>query len=135
MGLVVPTYSLPLFLDAAAALVLSGARLKLFQNDWNPTIGDTPANYTECDFPGYASVSLTLWGSAGVVSGVGLIQEQVRTFAMSGASPTNLIFGYYVTDATGSTLLFAERSAVAPYSIDAIGKTYSVLPRFSDTQA
>lgn len=104
---------------------LNGWYIRLFKNDIEPT-GETLAeDFVECDFPGYASQSLSGWSPAYLneemqgQTDVGLI-----SWTMSSVSPTNDIYGYYVTD-SGGQLRYSERAVNGPYTITQ-NKEYTV---------
>ena len=130
MSLKVPNGGELKLMDAIRTYLNSNAYLKLFKNDKAPGDTDTTAGYTEADFPGYAGIQLASWSAAVTnADGKGELNETARTFTMTGSSPTNTIYGYYVTDGSNN-LLWAERAA-APYAMDANGKTYTVVPKLT----
>lgn len=102
--------------------------LGLFKNNWIPSPDDDMGDYSLCDFTGYAPIALTLWGDAYLDSDLfATIEETNRTFNCTGVTVTNNVYGYVVY--IGGTLLWAERSASAPFAMDAAGKTYTVKPK------
>lgn len=108
---------------------LNGLTLRLFQNNHTPDGADVAGDYTEATFSGYAAVALNNWGNAFQNgSDQGEIDETVRIFTCTGPSPSNAIYGYYVTDGSGN-LVWAERNPAGPVTINTAGQTYSVLPR------
>lgn len=82
---------------------LDGAMLKLFQNDFTPTKGAVPADFTEADFTGYAAVAIT-WAAVTRKNLAAVIKSQLVSFIATGSAITNVIFGWYVTNAAGDTV-------------------------------
>lgn len=83
-------------------------RLHLFVNDRNPAAADVLADYTECTLANYASKLLNgaNWTVA-VVAGIGIAEYPEHTFVFTAGGQT--LYGYYVTDAANTTLLWMER--------------------------
>lgn len=110
---------------------LNTLTLRLFQNNHVPAQGDTAASYTQANFTGYAAIPLTAWGNAFLnAASDGEIDETNRMFTQTGAAVTCNVFGYYITDGFGN-LIYAERSALAPFNMNAAGLVYAVLPRIT----
>ena len=85
--------------------------LKLFANDQTPAEGHTTVNYTEPTAGGYTAVALT--GTAWTVttqSNVTTARYANQSFTFSTAAT---VYGYYITNASGSIALLAERFASA----------------------
>ena len=99
------------------AVAVQDLKLKLFATDVTPNANgtDTTATYTEAAGGGYAEITLsrgTGWTITTVNDPSDAIYTQ-QTFTFTGALTTNAkIYGYYVTDNAGTTLLWAERLAV-----------------------
>jgi len=117
---------------AAAGKILDGALVHLYQNNYNPTPFDVIADYTEATYTGYASqaVASAAWnpvvqadGSAGLI-GPGLF------FNPTGTAITNVVYGYYVTDSTGATVLWGERFA-APVGMTGPGSGFTMVPQLN----
>src|SRR6266436_3665549 len=120
MSLVVCDNGKQTLLTQLLAWLNANTRLRLFQNNHTPVHGDTAAAYTEASFPGYAFIALTAWGAVTLTADFhALTTEALETFASTGSSPVNTIYGYYITDLTGA-LLWAEL-APAPITINASG--------------
>lgn len=105
--------------------------LALFQNDKTPANGDVLADYTVCDFDGYATKSLNNFSIPITVAGRAYIAEALQVFLATGGVTPNDVYGYYVIDAGGTTVLWAERFPGAPISINAAGQTVPVTPSFT----
>lgn len=88
--------------------------LRLYQNDYTPVATSDDTSFTECDFTGYSSKSLTRgsWGTATTdTNGDAAIQYgSTQTFSSTDGTPQTA-YGYYVTGATSGTLYWAERFA------------------------
>jgi len=89
--------------------------LRLYSNNYTPTSTDTSSNYTELSGYGYSSVSLTP-SSFTFATGTPCTATYPQiTFTFTGAA--GLIYGYFVTQASSGSLLFANRFSNAPISI------------------
>jgi hypothetical protein len=115
-----------------------GIKVRLFKATIVPAAGDTLATYTaiQADFGGYAAVNASAWQVSTGPDGTGhastiCVPDVVFTVGII-PTPTNNIFGYYVTDqAPTPTLLFwAEVFAAGPYSMALPGSTITVTPKF-----
>ena len=129
-----------LLLDAAVGKVAAAnLKLKLFKNDVTPSHESTTATFTEANFTGYAEITLTTtsWnaGVAGTGTGTALankasIDYVQQTFTMGVPGTTNVIYGYYITDTAGTTLLGAERFA-ASQSMALSGDSIKITPKLT----
>jgi hypothetical protein len=108
----------------------SNAVLHLYQNNHTPAEADTAAAYTEANFTGYASVSLTSWGAPVLTAPDQISTSAAVPFTVGTVGTGNQIYGYYVTDLAGN-LLWAERDPNAPIAMNTTGAQYTVIPRFS----
>ncbi len=81
--------------------------LHLYTNDVTPGETNTVASFTESTAAGYASKTLTAssWTVA-TADGVTTATYAAQLFQYTAAET---VYGYYVTDAAGTTLLWAER--------------------------
>jgi hypothetical protein len=103
--------------------------LRLYQNNITPSDTDTTATFTEATFTGYAAITLT--GATWSAAAAGAIAYSAQqTFTCSGAS-SNSIYGYYVTQATSTVLIWAERDGAAPFSIVNSGDAIKITPTIS----
>lgn len=88
--------------------------LRLYQNNWTPTEGDTVATYTTCTWGGYADVTLVA-GSWNQAVGNGLIAT--CSYGSSPiawtASTTGTAYGYLVFGASSGVLYWSEQFPVA----------------------
>jgi hypothetical protein len=98
--------------------------LRLYTSNTTPGESDTAGTYTEASGNGYNAITLTgaSWGSA---SG-GSIAYAQQTFTFTG----NLgnVYGYYMTQASSGTLVFAERFTDGPYNIVNNGDQIKITP-------
>jgi len=106
-------------------------RLHLFTNNYTPTVTDTLASYSEATFTGYATQNITGWGAPTIAAHVGAIQAASRTFTRTATGTTQNIYGYFVTNAGDTTLLWAERDPNAPIPLTNNGDSYTVTPRIT----
>lgn len=121
-----------IFLTDLIANTLNGTKLKLFQNNHTPVDADVLSDYTECTFTGYAAITLNSWSAAFTnVGNKAETDETLRTFTAGTIGTSNNVYGYYVTDAAGTHLLFAELASGGPYAINTTGQTFSVQPKFT----
>jgi hypothetical protein len=105
--------------------------LKLFKNNYTPVEGDTEAAYTEADFTGYASVSLTpaTWvTTAGAPSDVTYPEQ---TFTSSANQMLQNVYGYYLVQTTSGKLVAAERFSNGPFPIQNNGDAIKVTPKIT----
>ena len=98
--------------------------LRLYTSNTTPGESDTASTYTEATGSGYSAITLTgaSWGSA---SG-GSISYAQQTFTFSGALGN--VYGYYMTQASSGTLVYAERFSDGPYNIANNGDQIKITP-------
>jgi hypothetical protein len=101
-------------------------RLRLFKNDVTPADSDTVGTYVEATFPGYAVQTTPSFTVASSVTGVAQITHPALTFLRSAGGSGDTIYGYYVTDAAGTTLYWAERDPSAPINMNVVGNSYAI---------
>ena len=140
MAFVVSNEGEKLLIEAALGKVAAGAlKLKLFKVDVTPGHADTVATYTEADFTGYAAITLATasWnaGTAGTGTGTALankayIDYAQQTFTMGTPGTTNTVYGYYVTDNAGTTLIGAEKFTTSKPMLLA-GDAIKITPKFT----
>ena len=101
--------------------------LKLFKNDKTPAEGDVAADYTECDFAGYASVTLTgaNWTvTEGAPSSAAYAQQ---VFTNTGAVAQS-VYGYFLVRASSGRIAYAERFTGAPFVVQNAGDEIKITP-------
>lgn len=106
------------------------ATLHLYQNDFVPARDSVPADFTEADFDGYAAGAAISWNAPITnIQGDAEVTGPMNSFVATGDTTPNEIFGYYVLDAAGTGLLWAERFDNS-VSIVETGQGIAVVPRF-----
>jgi|BioPla2DNA2_1021312.scaffolds.fasta_scaffold108388_1 hypothetical protein len=98
----------------------SNVVLKLFKNDYTPVDGSQIGDFTESTTTGYVKKTLT-GGSWSVVDGLASYAQQTFTYTAGGTH-----YGYYITNATEDTVLWAERFTDAPHTIPSGGGTEKI---------
>jgi len=100
-------------------------KLKLYKSNTTPAEADTVSTYTESTATGYAAKTLTgaSWTITTDGGGVTTASYAAQTFTYSAAES---VYGYYVTNNAGTTLLFAEKFSDGPYNIPAGGGSVTV---------
>ncbi len=102
--------------------------LHLFKSNTTPAETDTYATYTEADFTGYSSATLTgaSWSiTEGAPSYAGYAQQ---TFTSSAGSQNQDVYGYVVNQTTSTILMWAEVFSDGPYNIANNGDAIKVTP-------
>ena len=102
--------------------------LRLFTNDKTPAETDVVGDYTEASATGYAAKTLT--GSSWTVASDGGGTTE-GSYAQQSFDFTAAVtcYGYYVTNAAGAILLWAERFSDGPYTIPSGGGSVRVTPK------
>lgn len=104
--------------DVIAGADYDEAKIHLYQNDYTPNDQSTLEDFTECDYTGYASQTIT-WSTAYYdENNVPLVSSGEKLFICTG-STSNVCYGMFVTDAAGTKLLFAARMDDAPFAFSA----------------
>jgi hypothetical protein len=123
--------------DVAEAMLISrmlnksapdDCKLKLYKNNVTPAEADVVGSYTESTGAGYAAIALTgaNW-TVTTATGTTTASYAQQTFTYTGAEAN--IYGYYVVDSAGTTLLWAERFSDGPYSIPGGGGSVKITPQ------
>ena len=99
--------------------------LRLYKNNYTPLATSVVGDFTEADFTGYTSKTLTRagWNAASSVSGTGTIVFGTAQTWTCGASG-NTVYGIYVRDGSGD-LVWAEKFASARVLTDTDTVTYT----------
>ena len=118
MTLMTPTLGELQLLDKMLKKALSTDEnyiLKLYQNNYTPTVNDQPISFTEATFTNYAALTLTRanWNSSQVIGGVAQTSYGAAPQAWTCGASGNTIYGYYVVGATSTVVLWAELFATA----------------------
>jgi len=92
---------------------LEGLTLRLYKNDFIPTLISKNEDFLECDFPGYASI----FGPFGFGTPFTNADDRaetdsaVQTFTAAAQQPGQYIFGYFLTDDSGNWIYAERRTA------------------------
>lgn len=108
---------------------LHGAIMHLFQNNVAITPAIVLANLTECTFTGYTAGSAITWlAPFYTVNGTPVVTGTLQTFGV-GSTPTifNTVYGWYLTD-TGGTTLLAVRALDTPIILTEAGQGFQIIP-------
>lgn len=101
--------------------------LRLFTSNTTPAEADTAGTYTEASGSGYSAITLT-GGSWSFTEGAPSYASYAQqTFTFSGALGN--VYGYYVTQSSSGTLMWAERFSDGPYNIANNGDQIKITPR------
>lgn len=89
--------------------LLDGAKLHLYKNPLTTIPPDSEiASFTEADFTGYAAVTVTTWGDAFLdVFGRAVKVATSVQFDQTDDTATCTVYGWYLTDSAGTTLIAA----------------------------
>lgn len=88
--------------------------LHLYKNNYTPTDDSASVDFTECDYPGYASQFFGAWSVALPASGNPAVatNADVNTFQPSSdPSPAQTCYGYWIVEISTVKVLWAERFA------------------------
>jgi len=97
----------------------TGALMKLYQNDLTPDEDTTLADFTECDFGGYAGVAVT-WDTP-YIDGAGNVHLPADNIVfLCTGTPFNSVYGYWLESA-GGDYLGGARFEDAPRNVPAAG--------------
>lgn len=101
------------------------AKLHLFKNDIVPNPDTELADLTPCDFSGYAAQTVTWSDAFRDADGTPISSGGEKLFIQTGATG-NDVYGFYLTDSGGTTLLRSGRFADAPYPLVDAGDSLPV---------
>lgn len=90
-------------LDIVTSFTSGGSafKLRLFSNNFTPTLNSVYADFTECTFTGYASITISLFDPAGWYSQGAAVQYANPTGVFSTASPYTVgevVYGWYISE-------------------------------------
>lgn len=104
----------------ASGGAFNGAKVGLFKNNINPTPNTVLADLEPCDFDGYSLGSAVTWGTAYYPTGdAAAIPAGMQQFIATGNTTPNNVYGVYIVNGAGDTLLVSERLAEAIPIVDA----------------
>ena len=104
----VPNTNVVSILAGLVASMLTGVKVHLYTAVANPIgPGSILADFTEATYTGYVVKTVTF--GAPYLNGAGMAESDspLMTFVDTGTAVGNIIAGFYVTDAAGTTLLWA----------------------------
>lgn len=114
-------------------------KLKLFTNNVTPGETDTVATYTEMGaVQGYTAKTLAgaSWNAAVAGTGTGTsdsnrasIDYPQQTFTADGTGGAQNVYGYFITDSAGTTLIGAERAPTPPQAFTTAGDLIKITPK------
>ena len=116
MALVVPNGGETVLLDRLLKLtnVTDNYLLHLYKNNYTPLSTSVKSDFTEANFTNYAATTLTrsTWASS-TLNGSNKAQSTYAAQSWTCGVTTNTVYGYYMTDSTDTTLLWAEQFGIA----------------------
>ena len=132
MTLLVPNVGAQEILRRALNYSATGdVSLRLFQNDYTPVEGSVVGDFTVATWTGYANKTLTGASWTVTLADPSEASYAIQTFTSSAGSQNQANYGYYITNAAGTVLIYAERFTDGPYTIVNNGDTISVTPKIT----
>jgi len=111
--------------------LLDAMTLRLFMNDFTPGPDSVAADYEAADFDGYAPVAAVELLAVGQnEEGLPTAYWEPKAFTKSGAVTDNVIFGWMLTSAAGTTIWIARRLD-EPVAMSLAGQVLVVSPELS----
>lgn len=105
--------------------------LRLFKSNTTPAEADTAGTYTEADFTGYASITLTGASWTTVQGAPSQASYAQQSFTSSADQASQNVYGYYLTRLAGGELVYAERFSDGPYAIAHLNDVIKVTPQIT----
>jgi len=128
MTLLVPNEGEVDGLDAFVGKTMTGLILKLFKNNYTPIEGSIAADFTEADFTGYSSKTLTASSWVTTAGAPSNTAYPVQAFTSSANQTSQSVYGYYLVRVTSGKIAYAERFTDGPYPIANSGDSISITP-------
>ncbi len=125
----VPDVGLRAILNLLTAAWGDTLLVHLYRVDHVPAAGDLVTDYVEADYEGYAAQAATTWSAALTLGPTTFTEADELAFVKGVGGTGNDVWGYYVTDAGGTVLLWAERDPAPPVDMSGDGNVYRVTPR------
>jgi hypothetical protein len=118
MAVKIPMPSLIANMNDLIAAQYAGAYLRLYSNNYTPVEATVAPDFTEAAFTGYAAVQLNAW-PAPTNDGFGHAKSlhPNANFVATGGPGTGDLYGWFLTDASGTLLYAAERFSSAPLNL------------------
>ncbi len=103
-------------------------KLRLYKSAKTPSAGDVIGDYTaiEANFNGYAAQTIVFPSAAAMVGAVASMTATAITWTKGVGGTGNDIYGWFLADAAGATLIAAGDDANAPIDMNTNGRTYTV---------
>ena len=112
-------------LDVIFAITLV---LRLFKNNFSPANSSVLADFTEADFTGYASISLT--GGSWVTTPADPSTAVYATQTFTGTGTAQTVYGYYISRTSSGRAWYYERFTT-PISIGSATPSIRITPTIS----
>lgn len=103
--------------------------LRLYSSDTTPSESDTEATYTEVTGGGYSAANITAASWTITPGNPTTAAYPEVTFAFTGA--VGNVYGYYVTQVTSGSLMWAERFTNGPFNIQNNGDEIKITPQIT----
>ena len=89
--------------------------LRLYQNNYTPDDSSVVGSFTEASFTNYAAVTMTRagWNASVTVSNKAESSYGSAPLSWTCGASGNTVYGYYVSGATSSVVLWAEKFATS----------------------
>jgi hypothetical protein len=118
-------------LAAIEAAALSNFTVHLYSKAISPTPDRVLADFTECTFGGYAPKTGQAWiGPLADPIGHVQLMSQNLVWIRTSVPPGETVYGYYVTDAGNTKLLFFEQLDT-PVSMGAVGSAVALVLNYA----
>lgn len=103
----------------------------LFKNDYTPDLTSELSDFTVADYPGYSDLEAAnfAFDSYDSQKRAVFLADQL-TFERTSTGTAQNVYGYFVTNANGD-LVWAERFATGPYTMENSGDQIVFRPRFT----
>lgn len=90
---------------AAVAALLATTKCHLYKNQLIPSSTSLVADFTECDYTGYAAPTITAWASQGFDDdGVPYVLSGVIAIPATGSAVQNNVVGFWIDHGVGPTV-------------------------------
>lgn len=125
---VVPTPTLLTQLTALLAEYPTTSLVHLYTNNFQPTPASVVGDFTEATFTGYTAATLTAFGTP-FLNAANNAQSVAPgiTFTCTGTTVTQTVYGYFITDVHGTTLLLSGLFDT-PVNMNAVGVGFVFVP-------
>lgn len=107
-----------------------GDLIHLFTNNHAPSVTDVLADYTELAAGWYTPQGLAVWTAPAFAVDTSKTVNAPLTWTNAGGAAVT-VYGYFVTNAAGTVLLWAEMDPNAPIVLNP-ADSYQVTPVFTD---